>query len=89
MTKSDRRQRAARFAALAAASDPLDEGAIWLAATTSDASSGRFEARRWFDRYLALHGIRAHDDRTYRGRTLTGEEQRALDALHEADILMR
>lgn len=86
--KSERRQRAARIASQAAVFDPLSEEAIWTAATTSDAAYGRFESRRWFDRYLALHGIRAHDDRTYRGRDLTAEEQRALDALHEADRLL-
>ncbi|MBI5363799.1 MAG: hypothetical protein HZA53_11520 [Planctomycetes bacterium] len=86
--KSERRQRAARIASQAAAFDPLSEEAIWIAATTSDAAYGRFEARRWFDRYLALHGIRAYDDRTYRGRELTAEEERALDALHEADRLL-
>lgn len=88
LTKSERRQRAARLAAMAAAADPLDEHAVWLAATASDAASGRTESRRWFDRYLALHGIRAHDDRTYRGRSLTAEERRALDAVQTADPIV-
>jgi hypothetical protein len=61
--------------------DPLEPELNWLAGAASDFLSGSAESRRWFDRYLALHGIRAHDDRTYRGRKLTREEQRALDAV--------
>lgn len=87
--KSERRQRAARLAAQASGYDPLDQEAIWLAASTSDAAFGLFESRRWFDRYLALRGIRSHDDRTYRGRELTVEEKRALDAVHEAARLIQ
>lgn len=89
MSKTDRRQRAAKLASEAVGFDPLDEEAVWIAAVTSDAAQGRFESRRWFDRYLALHGIRAHDDRTFRGRTLSGEEKRALDAVQEAERVVR
>ena len=31
--------------------------------------------------YLALRGIRTHDHRTYKDRTLTREEKRAIDAV--------
>jgi hypothetical protein len=39
------------------------------------------ESQRWFDRYLALHGIRVNDHRTYKDRTLTHQEKRAIDAV--------
>jgi hypothetical protein len=65
----------------ALAYDPLGEELNWFEAEATDFLSGAIESKRYFDRYLALRGIRAHDHRTYQDRTLSREEKRALDAV--------
>jgi hypothetical protein len=58
--------------------DPLDEVAAWAAAEGIDFLWGNRESRPYYDRFLALHGIRAHDQRTIQGRELDAREERAL-----------
>jgi hypothetical protein len=79
--KSRRYAEAAGRAVEALSFDPLSEELNYLAGLASDFLHGEIESRRYFDRFLALRGIRAHDDRTYRDRRLTREEARALDAV--------
>jgi hypothetical protein len=50
-------------------------------ALSTDWLADRVRSRPWFDRYLALRGIRAHDHRTYQGKELEADEQIALDAV--------
>src|SRR5260221_7403949 len=81
LSKSKRYAEAGKSAAHGLREDPLNEELNWLAGETSDLLSGAIEAKRFFDRYLALRGIRAHDHRTYKDRKLSREEKRALDAV--------
>lgn len=87
--KSERRQRAATLAGEATALDPLQDEYVWLVAASSEIAYGKLAARPWFDRYLALHGIRAHDSNSFHGRTLTREEERALIAVQENELLAK
>ena len=81
LPKSRRHAYAAHLAAEALSYDPLGEELNYLAAEATDFLYGTIESRRWFDRFLALRGIRVHDHRTFQGRALTREEKRALDAV--------
>jgi hypothetical protein len=58
--------------------DPLDEVAAWAAAEGIDFLWGNRESRPYYDRFLALRGIRSHDHRTIQGRDLDAREERAL-----------
>jgi hypothetical protein len=40
--------------------------------------AGTYESLSYFDRFLALSGIRVHDDRNWRKRKLTEEENQAI-----------
>jgi hypothetical protein len=66
--------------------DPLDEELVWIAAHTADFLWGLIESRPLYDRYLALRGIRAHDDRTLRSRKLEPRELEALEAVQRGFI---
>ncbi len=81
LSKSRRYAYAGRAAAEALSLDPLNEELNWFAGESSDFLWGSIESRRWFDRFLALRGIRVHEYRTYEGRTLTREEKRAIEAV--------
>ncbi len=81
LSKSRRYANAVKDLPAALAFDPLGEELNWLEAEATDFLWGAIESRRYFDRYLALRGIRAHDHRTYKDKTLTREEKRALDAV--------
>jgi hypothetical protein len=89
LTKSERRQRAAKCANEATLLDPLHDEYVWLMAATSEIAYGKLAARPWFDRYLALHGIRASESKSYQLRTLTREEERALVAVQENELLSK
>lgn len=82
-SRSERRQRAARLCAQALELDPIGLECVWAVAATTDAAAGRLEARRYYDRFLALRGIRVQEARTYQGRTLTLEERKALEAVRD------
>ena len=81
LSKSQRYAYASRAVVEALSYDPLNEELNWFGGESSDFLWGSIESRRWFDRYLALRGIRVHDHRTYKDRTLTREEKRAIDAV--------
>ena len=77
---------ALRLGVEALALNPLNEELSYLTGVASAFLLDAREARAWFDRYLALRGIRAGDDRTYRRRDLTDEEARALQAVQGASL---
>jgi len=61
--------------------DPLSADLSYWAGVASDFLYGALESRGWFDRYLALRGIRSSDHRTYQGRRLSAAEERALEVV--------
>ncbi|MCY3004226.1 MAG: hypothetical protein NTV21_20720 [Planctomycetota bacterium] len=84
LSKSERMRGAGARSFSALALDPLDVDACWVAAHSSDFIYGITESRTWYDRFLALRGIRAHDHRTYADRKLDAREREALDAVQRA-----
>jgi hypothetical protein len=66
------------------AHDPLDDTLAWATAHAADFLYGLEESRPFYDRFLALRGIRAHDHRTMQGRDLDEREKEALDAVQRA-----
>ena len=78
MRHSDRLRWAERRALEGLAFDPLDRELAFIAAHGGDFVWGDIQSRPLYDRFLALSGIRAHDDRTIRGRELTPRELEAL-----------
>jgi hypothetical protein len=83
LPKSRRYAYAAHTAAQALGYDALNEELNYLAGLAADFSYGQLESRRWFDRYLALRGIRSNEYKTYGDRKLTREERRALDVVQQ------
>lgn len=81
LSKSRRYAYVSRAVVEALNYDPLNEELNWFGGESSDYLWGAMESRRWFDRFLALRGIRVHDHRTFKDRTLTREEKRAIDAV--------
>lgn len=81
LSKNQRFTEASRQATAGLAADPLCEELDWLEGEVSDFLQGSLESRRFFDRYLALRGIRVHDYRTYKSRNLSHEEKRAIDVV--------
>ena len=78
MRRHDRLRWALRRSTEALEFDPLDEELAYVAAHCSDFLTGDIVSRALYDRFLALRGIRAHDDDTIRGRELDAREQEAL-----------
>ncbi len=78
LSKTARRRAAMERALGGLLHDPLDPGLAYSAAITAELVRGRLEATSLFDRYLALRGIRPDDDRNWRHRRLTPEEDHAL-----------
>jgi hypothetical protein len=83
LSKSRRYAYAAHTGAEALSYDPLNEELNYLVGLACDFNFGALESRRWFDRFLALRGIRSNDYKTYGDRKLTREENRALDAVQQ------
>lgn len=81
LSRSERMRGAQLRAQQALAIDPLDLDAIWVRAHATDFLFGLVESRPWYDRFLALRGIRSHDHRTYAERKLDVREREALDAV--------
>ena len=79
MSKLERHQLALRHATEGLAEDPFSPELTFYAALATAGVGDPVRSRPWFDRYLALRGIRAHDHRTYQGRKLEPDEQTALD----------
>ena len=81
MSKQDRHSLALRHALEGLAEDPFSPELTFYAAVATNWVADPTRSRPWFDRYLALRGVRAHDHRTYQGRKLEPDEQRALDVV--------
>ena len=79
MSKQDRHELALRHAIEGLAEDPFSPELTFYAGLATDWIADPTISRPWFDRYLALHGIRAHDHRTYQGQKLEPDAQTALD----------
>lgn len=84
LAKHDRMRGAGYRALKVLAIDPLDDEAAWIAAHSADFLYGIAESRPWYDRFLAIRGIRSHDHRTYVDRALEPREREALDAIQRA-----
>jgi len=81
MSKQERYHLALRHAVEGLREDPFSPELTLYMALSTDWLADRTRSRPWFDRYLALRGIRAHDHRTYQGKGLEADEQIALDAV--------
>lgn len=81
MSKQDRYGVALRHAEEGLAEDPFSPELTFYMALSTDWLADRVRSRPWFDRYLALKGVRAHDHRTYQGKELSPDVQIALDAV--------
>ncbi|MEM7518506.1 MAG: hypothetical protein AAF368_16485, partial [Planctomycetota bacterium] len=66
--------------------DPLNSELNYLAGISIDFLNGEQNALRYFDRFLALRGIRSGQGKTHLKRKLTPEEQRALDEILQAEL---
>lgn len=76
--KTTRRREAFARASASLLFDPLDPEMSYAAGLMARYVSGTLEALSYYDRFLALVGIRVHDDRTYRQRELSDAEKDAL-----------
>ncbi len=83
LPKSRRCAYAAHSGAEALGFDPLNEELNYLVGLATDFNYGAIESHRWFDRFLALRGIRSHEYKSYSARKLTREEKHALDAIQQ------
>ncbi len=61
--------------------DPLNADLCYYAGESSEFLEGDLQALSWYDRYLALRGLRAYSTSETRGRPLTDKEQRALNLI--------
>src|SRR5262249_39103624 len=81
--KTARKRTALAHAVEGGQHDPLDAELAYAAGELATDFGTRLDALSNFDRFLALRGIRAHDDRAWRGRELTAQEQRALSEVQQ------
>jgi len=77
-SKTDRRQRALALVREGLDGDPFDDGLAWTAAGLARILSGDLEALSYYDRFLALRGRRAHDERTWPPEGLDEREDEAV-----------
>jgi hypothetical protein len=63
--------------------DPFDDRVAYAAAVAARAIAGTVQALDFYDRFLALRGIREYDDRTWRLKGLTDEEGEAIVFLQQ------
>jgi len=84
MNKQERFEVAMRHAAAGLSEDPFSPELCFYMALSTDWLVDRVRSRSWFDRFLALKGVRAHDHRTYQGKELSEDVQFALDAVQSA-----
>jgi hypothetical protein len=87
MSRAERHRYALSEALRGLAADPLDEDLTYWAGVATDYLYEPREGRRWFDRYLALRGIRATEQETTKDRELTDKEQYALEKVMHAYTL--
>jgi hypothetical protein len=83
LPKNRRYAYAARSGAEALGFDPMNEELNYLVGLATDFNFGAIESHRWFDRFLALRGIRSHEYKSYADRKLTREEKHALDSIQQ------
>ncbi len=76
--KTARRREAYRVALQGLRLDPMDAEMAFAAGSMAQFVAGTYESLSYFDRYLALKSIRVHDDRNWRKRKLTDEENHAI-----------
>ncbi len=69
--------------------DPLNAELCYYAAISSDFLYGEIEAVNWYDRYLALRGIRAFEKSTTKGKKMTAKERKAYDVVQRRDLRPR
>jgi hypothetical protein len=79
LSKSKRYMYAGRAAIEGLDFDLIDEELNWIAGVSTDFQLGVVESRRWFDRFLALRGIRGFDSRSYEYNKLDDREKLALE----------
>ncbi|MCA8981082.1 MAG: hypothetical protein H6831_09320 [Planctomycetes bacterium] len=83
MKKSHRYAYALRLAVEGLAIDPLNDELAYFAGLSADFTQGPRITRPWFDRFLAIRGIREHDARRSE-RALDAWEAHALDEVRDA-----
>jgi hypothetical protein len=81
--KTTRRREAFARAVEGLTLDPFDERLAYLAGLEAEYVRGTYDVVDYYDRFLALRGIRVHDDRTWRRRELTDEEKHALAQIQQ------
>jgi len=81
MAKHRRHQYALSEALGGLAHDPLDEELTYWTGITTDYLYRNVDSRQWFDRYLAMRGIRVDQHSTIEGRQLTEWEEHAREVV--------
>jgi hypothetical protein len=81
MKKTDRINQAYGLAVQGLGNDPLDPELAWAAGHARQFSWPGLDGICYFDRFLALSGLRTSDARPGNGRKLTPREQEAFDAV--------
>ncbi|MFT7486963.1 MAG: hypothetical protein ACI9F9_002820 [Candidatus Paceibacteria bacterium] len=66
--------------------DPLSEELTYITGIAAAELQDPRETRGWFDRYLAMRGIRSDVQATMKGRDLTPEEKRCLEEVMRAFV---
>ncbi len=87
MSRAERHRFALSEGLRGLSADPLDEELTYWTAIATDYLYQPREGRMWFDRYLALRGIRAHEHGTTKDRELTDKEKLALEKVLQAYTL--
>ncbi|MCB9915288.1 MAG: hypothetical protein H6828_09080 [Planctomycetes bacterium] len=86
LSKTQRYQIALRLVLEGIGYDPFLDGLAYRAGVTTDLLYEARESRQWYDRFLALRGIRVHLSETTE-RELDGEEREALAAVLRGAVL--
>jgi len=81
MAKFRRYQHALSEALTGLSYDPLDEELTYWVGFCTDYLFRTIDARQWYDRYLAMRGIRVDRNETFAERRLTEREERAKEAV--------
>jgi hypothetical protein len=87
MSRAERHRYALSEGLRGLAADPLNEELTYWTGIATDFLYEPREGRLWFDRYLALRGIRAHEHRSTKDRELTDKESYALEKVLQAYTL--
>ncbi len=87
MPFAERHRQAQETAREGLALDPFHPGLNYLLGEATDFLQGQDLSRIWFERYLALHGIRYYDIATLLDRDFTAMEERALERVSGEELL--